>query len=317
MMFGLGEPFPYAECPQCGTVRLLTVPDDLSPYYPNAYYSLDLDPHVVLGRAPVRQFVTLIGRSAVGGRAVLARAARAALRKRQFQTLMSLLDSVALAGLPSGRSSAVLDVGCGSGVLVYALSLAGLSNVTGIDPFAPADRVLDTGARLLRRDLADMDGRFDLVMFHHSLEHVPDPGASLALARKLLSPVGRILVRMPTTSSQAFSRYREHWVQLDAPRHLGIFSRDGMARLCAEQGLDIVATKDDSTSFQFWGSEQVRRGIPLEDERSHMVNPGSSVFTTGQLRAWEREAARLNGIGDGDQSVWVLVPDMDDEARSS
>jgi hypothetical protein len=97
-------------------------------------------------------------------------------------------------------------------------------------------------------------------------------------------------------------------VQLDPPRHLTLFSRAGMAALCRREGLDVVATRDDSTSFQFWGSEQARQGVPMTGPTSHMVSPRSSAFSRRTIGAWDREARRLNASGRGDQAAWVLRP---------
>lgn len=307
-MFGTGEVFDVEECTACGSVRLADPPADLAPYYPEAYYSLDVDPERALGRPPARWLAAATARSVLHGRGRLARAARRVVPVRQYATLVSLLESVALAGLPGGRATRVLDVGCGSGALVYALGLAGLTDVTGVDPFVPGDRTLDTGGRVLRRDLAEVTGAWDLVMLHHSLEHVPDPEATLTRARGLLAPQGRILVRMPTTSSAAYHRYGAHWVQLDVPRHLTVLSRAGVAALAARAGLEVVATRDDSTAFQFWGSEQAAAGVPLTAAGSHMTHPGDSPFTRAQVRRWQAEADRLNARGEGDQAAWVLRP---------
>lgn len=308
-MFGRDESFRYAVCPACATLWLVDVPADLGAYYPTDYYSIDLDPEQVLGKPPVRQFAAMTGRSILIGKGRFAAGAGRAISKRQFHTLVSLLRSVRLAGLPRGEATTVLDVGCGSGMLVYALSLAGLRGVSGVDPFAAVDRRFDTGATLHRSDLADVQGQFDLVMFHHSFEHVPDPGQSLEEAKWRLRPGGHVLVRMPTVSSEAYGQYGVDWVQLDAPRHLTVFSREGVTALAARHGMRVVDTVDDSTSFQFWGSEQVRRGIALNAENSQMVDPKKSVFEASAIRAWDKQAARFNARGRGDQSVWVLATD--------
>jgi SAM-dependent methyltransferase len=308
MMFGADERFEYVECADCGTLRLLDVPTDLSPYYPQNYYSVELDPEGAIGRPPVRQFVRLVAGSALFGTRVVSTVARTALRKREFRTLMSILGGVRAAGLPRGRDTRVLDVGCGSGMLVYALSLAGLSDVLGSDPFAPHGRTFDTGATIEPVDLDQVTGTFDLVMFHHSFEHVPDPSASLGQAAELLSDQGRILVRMPTVSSEAFRRFGPDWVQLDAPRHLTIFSRDGMQQLASRHGLEVTRVVDDSTSFQFWGSEQVRRGIALTAQNSHMVSVKDSAFTRRDIARWDRAARAANARSSGDQAAWVLAP---------
>jgi SAM-dependent methyltransferase len=308
MMFGLDEEFAYAECAGCGTCRLLNLPGDLNHYYPRDYYSVDLDPERELGRRGVRQFATAVGRSRLLGRDLVGRSSVTLLRRRQFQTLMSLLGSVRRAGLPQGPDTRILDVGSGSGMLVYELSLSGLHDVTGIDPFGGDDRTLDSGARLLKRELDEVDGRYDLVMFHHSFEHVLDPMVAAKQAVSLLSPAGRLLVRMPTVSSEAFERYGAQWVQFDAPRHMTVFSRPGMGRLAATAGLQVVDTWDDSTSFQFWGSEQVLAGVPLESPSSHMVDPAVSSFSARQIAEWDRYARKLNAANRGDQAAWVLRP---------
>jgi SAM-dependent methyltransferase len=308
-MFGRDESFTYLVCADCGTLALEEMPEDMGQYYPEDYYSIDTDPEVALGRPGVRQFATSVARSILFGRRTVASAAQRVVRMRQFHSFVSVVDSVAFAGLPAGRSSAVLDVGCGSGIIVYALALAGIRSSLGVDPFAPADRTFDTGARLLRRDLGEVEGAFDLVMFHHSLEHVPDPGASLEAAKGLLSPGGRILVRMPTVSSDAYREYGADWVQLDAPRHVALFSRPGVDALAARHGLRVAQVRDDSTSLQFWGSEQVRRSIPYVAPASHLISERDSIFTDDQIASWEARAVRLNAAGRGDQAAWVLVKD--------
>jgi SAM-dependent methyltransferase len=309
MMFGRDECFAYLVCAGCGTLRLADVPGDMGQYYPADYYSIDIDPEAALGRPGVRQFATSVSRSILFGRRTVASAAQRVVRMRQFHSFVNVVDQVAFAGLPAGRGSAVLDVGCGSGIIVYALGLAGIRTSVGVDPFAPGDRRFDTGARLQRSDLEEVEGTFDLVMFHHSLEHVPDPGASLAAAAERLAPGGRILVRMPTVSSDAYREYGADWVQLDAPRHISLFSRAGVDALAARHGLRVAAVRDDSTSFQFWGSEQVRRGIPLMAPTSHLISERDSVFSGEQIAGWEGRAGRLNAAGRGDQAAWVLVKD--------
>ncbi len=308
MMFGLERSFGYLTCPDCASLYIRDVPEDLATFYASDYYSFDLDPEASMGAPGARQLVALLGRSVLFGHGRLATLTSRAVPVRRLRTLVSLLSSVRLAGLPAGPETRVLDVGSGSGALVLALGLAGMRSVVGVDPFNEADRTLSTGAEVLRRDLGEVTGTFDLVMLHHSFEHVPDPGATLADVRRLLAPGGRLLVRMPTVSSAAYERYGADWIQLDPPRHLTLFSREGMLRRAAASGFDVVDVVDDSTAFQFWGSEQARRGIALTAPESHFVAPRKSPFGMSQGRAWQRQARELNRQGRGDQAVWVLTP---------
>ena len=307
-MFGLQAAFDYSACADCGSLALISIPEDMAPYYPRNYYSVDLDPEQALGAPVVRQFAELVISSALWGRGVFSGMATAVIPRRQLRTLVSILGSIRRAGLVNGKETRVLDVGCGSGMLVFALGLGGVKGVVGVDPFMSSGRELSTGGRLRRQDLSEVEGSYDLIMFHHSLEHVPDPEASLREALKRLTPGGRVLIRMPTPSSHAFATYGAAWVSLDAPRHLVVFSRVGVDSLCQRLGAGVVSVDDDSTGFQFWGSEQNLRGIPLMDERSVMVKPREAPFSRVQLQGWEKQAAVLNAAGRGDQAAWVIAP---------
>lgn len=309
MMFGRGESFTYDDCGECSSLSLRDIPEDLSQYYPADYYSIDIDPEEALGGPGVRQLVRVLTRSVLLGRGRLAAIALKVMKRRQLHTFVSLMNSVSLTGAVQGPHTSVLDVGCGSGVLVYALGLSGMTSSVGVDPFAPTERDFDCGARLLRRELADVDGLFDLVMFHHSLEHVPDPSASLADAARRLKTGGRVLVRVPTVSSLAYQEYGKDWVQFDAPRHITLFSVPGMERLAANNGFRIVAIRYDSTAFQFWGSEQVRAGVPLMAPTSRLVSERNSMFTQKQINEWDEQSRMLNATNRGDQAVWVLERD--------
>ena len=307
-MFGILEDFDYSVCADCGSLALISIPEDMAPYYPGNYYSVDLDPERALGAPVVRQFATLVIDSVLWGGGVLSSMATAAISRRQLHTLVSVLGSIRRAGLIHAKATRVLDVGCGSGMLVFALGLAGVKDVLGVDPFMAAGRQLSTGGRLKQQSLSEVEGTYDLIMLHHSLEHVPDPEATLREALKRLTPEGRVLVRMPTPSSHAFETYGAAWVSLDAPRHLVVLSRPGLDTLCERLGAGVVSVVDDSTGFQFWGSEQYLRGIPLMDARSVMVKPGDAPFSKAQLQGWEKQAVGLNRAGRGDQAAWVIAP---------
>jgi hypothetical protein len=121
-----------------------------------------------------------------------------------------------------------------------------------------------------------------------------------------LAPGGRVLIRMPTVTSHAYESYGTDWAQFDAPRHHVLFSRQGVLALCDRVDAEVVDVVDDSTAFQFWGSEQIRQGINLMDATSFKVDARSSPFNRRQLRTWAAEAVHLNLVGRGDQGAWII-----------
>lgn len=310
LMFGTGEKFSFAICASCGTHWLEDVPSDLSPYYPHDYYSVATDPDVVFGSPIVQQLTRTVGRSALFGSGLIgatpAWLATHCVPHKQLRNLMALYRGVRAGGLPHGRYTRVLDVGCGSGIAIGAVALAGVHRPHGIDPFAHSGRSLEVGGVLEKTSLSQVSERYDLICFHHSFEHVLDPEADLRKALSLLTPGGRVLVRMPTVSSLAYERYGADWIQLDPPRHTVLFSRIGMHKLAERVGAVIVSTHDDSNSFGFWGSEQIRAGISLADRESFATTGKPSCFSVVQLMQWERLAISLNAQSRGDQVAWVL-----------
>lgn len=190
----------------------------------------------------------------------------------------------------------VLDVGCGSGRLLFRLAHAGFTDLTGIDPFL-APETLERAAgrpelRFAAQDARSHSGRYRLVMSHHSLEHTADPRASFAALARLVRPGGWLLLRVPIADSWARDHYGPDWVQLDAPRHLAIPTRASLARLAQDCGLSLVRIDDDSGVFQIWGSE---RALP----------PRGPARLLRWLAA-RRQAARIRRAGRGDQAAFYF-----------
>lgn len=295
MMLGLGHSFGYFQCSACHCLQIKDIPADLSPYYPEGYYSY---------RSPARQGAVkrlvsrLRDRHAVFGGSLVGR-----LLCGRFPADPRLR---ALRPLPLRTETRVLDVGCGRGDLLRILQGLGFTNLQGVDPFNAEEIDLGGGIRIRNVELGAIEGPWDLVMFHHSFEHVPNPRDTLRAAAALLEPGRHCLIRIPVVPSAAWEEYGTDWVQLDAPRHLFLHSLDSVRILAAETGFELVEVSYDSTAFQFWGSEQYARGISLADPRSHGKNPSGSLFTVAQVREFQRRTEQLNAAGRGDQAVLYL-----------
>ena len=106
--------------------------------------------------------------------------------------------------------------------------------------------------------------------------------------------------------THAWRTYQADWVQLDPPRHITIQTVKSLGLIAEETGFSIEEVLFDSTSFQFWGSEQVRSDVPLRDERSHDGGNRGRFFSRAQIRAFERRAEELNARHDGDQACFDL-----------
>lgn len=299
MMFGVRERFEYFRCAGCDTLQILEAlqGDELMRHYPDNYYSHNASAQPRVSQWLVTQHDSFKLRS--GGR-IFGGLLSTPLLEGVVRALLGGDVITMLAELSIDRGARILDVGCGSGELLDRLSRVGFTELSGIDPLIPADGVTARGVPLLKRDLSGVTGEFDLLMFNHSLEHMLEPVATLAGARALLAPGGICLVRVPTTSSEAWDTYGPDWVQIDAPRHVFVPSRTGM-RVAAElAGLRVETTLDDSNLGQFLGSEAYRRDVPVTDPKI------LRMFGPRQLWQWEKRAVGLNREGRGDQTGFVL-----------
>jgi len=191
----------------------------------------------------------------------------------------------------------VADIGSGEGGMVSRLARHGFSDVWGFDPFIAGDRD-DGNAHYRKRSLSEKDGPLDIILFNHSLEHVPEPVQALRDASGALADDGAIIVRIPIARSYADRRFGPHWVALDAPRHLAIPSASGMAVAAHAAGLRLERTFYDSQPLQFWGSQNYQRGVSLLNQ------PRLPPTQERRLRA---HAEDLNRAQDGDNAGFVLT----------
>lgn len=298
MMFGLRDDFTYRECSRCGCLQLEDPPRDMHRYYPAGYYSFVPGAGNPLQNAirRLRDSYAVFG-TGWAGRLLAARMPGAINVLQALQSLRPL-------GIT--RQTRILDVGCGAGRLLCSLQNLGFAHLLGIDPYIERDITYPDGLRILKQSIHQVEGIWDVIMFHHSFEHLPDPLETLRAAGRYLREGGICLIRIPTVSSYAWREYRADWAQIDAPRHLFLHSAESIAFIAGRAGFAIADCVYDSTAFQFWASEQYRCGIPLLAETSYFRNPARSIFSKSDIKAFAMRSAALNKQRQGDSAAFYL-----------
>jgi SAM-dependent methyltransferase len=255
MMFGLRDEFDYIECSQCGTVQIAEIPD-LEKYYPPNYLSFDAESPV--GRSPMHRLAAqFVGRYYLTGRGLIGKL----LTRIEPRFGNHYPESIRRPDLGLRWDSRILDFGCGAGRLLRSLHHFGFTRLTGADAFIRGDIEYPEGVRILKRSLAELEGPFDLIMLHHSFEHLPEPAAELSQIRRLLTDKGACLIRVPVAAF-AWEEYGTNWVQMDPP------------------GIYISSPKKRCGSLP---------GKPVSRSRmSNMTRPGSSFGEANSIRETSR-----------------------------
>lgn len=295
MMLGFRDSFRYLECNACGCLQLLDPPTDIGRYYPSDYTAFrDAETQNLVAQR-LRNFLRKRrNRGVFDDSGWLGRFLARHYRHLQLQ---------AFARLGVGKNVRILDVGCGSGTVLRDLEELGYKNLFGVDRFIPHLTDNHSGVRITKGGLEDLSSAsWDVIMFHHSFEHMPDPARVLNLAASMLTVGGHCLIRIPVIG-WAWHHYGVNWGQLDAPRHLFLHSVKSFRMLADVAGLRVHAVNYDSNEFQFWVSELYARDISLSSlEAFRPVG-----FSRAQLRRFRLEAARLNSEARGDSAVFDLV----------
>jgi SAM-dependent methyltransferase len=177
-----------------------------------------------------------------------------------------------LLGPPAGRS--LLDVGSHYGDFL-AMALADGWDAHGVELGAGLRRSLHEPLRSLvygTFDAAAAGGPYDAVTLWDVLEHVDDPDGFLPRLARLLTPAGRVLVRVP--DARVFDRLppgplKHLYLKLCHPtnpeEHVSHFTPDSLARMATRAGLHPIATIDATASERTYAGvnrvdSAVRRG---------------------------------------------------------
>ncbi len=135
-----------------------------------------------------------------------------------------------------------LDVGCATGEFVVELKRRGFE----ADGCEPSERAAQhardkLGLRVWTGGIDAVPahaGPYKLITMWHVLEHVHKLRETLEIARKLLSPRGKIAIAVPNPLSIDAKAYGDQWVAWDSPRHLYHFEPPVMLDLLIRAGFD-------------------------------------------------------------------------------
>ena len=293
MMYGSNISFDYLICDKCGSLSLVDIPQNLSSYYPKDYYSF-----VNSKNSRFRRWISnKKTRSNLGDFSLLGYLVSLITGRNSNLKAIRMCQ-------PDKNTSRILDIGCGGGLLLDKLNDQGFKCLMGIDPYLEKD--IDWKDYKIRKmtieDLVKEQVTFDIIILSHVFEHLEDPNDSLISISKLLSKDGKLVLRMPISSSLAFRKFKNYWFQIDAPRHILIPSLVGLLEMCGRKGFELQKLFFDSDANQFVVSENYKKGIPLNTQKAN----GLATKFSPKRMYYKLLALYANYKDIGDQATFIL-----------
>jgi 2-polyprenyl-3-methyl-5-hydroxy-6-metoxy-1,4-benzoquinol methylase len=219
---GLAGSVDFAACQTCGWLTQAPPPtrESLRAAYPADY----------------RPYIS--DRRAAGAAALLRR-----LKDLQASGLAAKLRPF----LPADQDAPILDLGCGSGHLLFALQAKGYRRLTGVDQNPNLlSAFAGSSIRYLPRDLEaaeGLEGPYGAIVMVNVIEHFLHPDEILARCRNSLLPGGKIIVITPNSAGLSHQIFGAYWSGLHAPRHTQVFAPGNFRQLAARLGFATVRTQ--------------------------------------------------------------------------
>jgi len=150
-------------------------------------------------------------------------------------------DLLEMLGPQPGKT---LDIGCGTGNSLIAAQAAGFE-AYGFEVNAEAlAAAAARGRRVLRSTENLPEGSFSAVTLWESLEHMSDPDATLALARRMLTRDGVLAFSVPNLNSPIIRSMRGDSMQVHGgpawPGHINVFTPSSVEILLQRAGFEVI-----------------------------------------------------------------------------
>jgi ubiquinone/menaquinone biosynthesis C-methylase UbiE len=202
--------------------------------------------------------------------------------RRTLAEVQAAIDLSALYAVPQrlGRSPRVLDVACGTGVLLKWL----VEQVPGVEAYgvdASADMLEQAGAALKDQPHTHLEqaevgagetahlpyapGTFDLITFTNAMHDLPEPAATLMGLKRLLAPGGQLVMEDFARREPPFPWKAFEWVLRQAEGgQVHALTLDEAQSLCEQTGLRVSRGKAFKVNW-LWHAWMLRASASSEE----------------------------------------------------
>ncbi len=181
--------------------------------------------------------------------------------------------------------TSILEVGCYTGALLKCFPKEW--DKFGVEPSeAAADEARQAGIEILGNDITTTElppGRFGCVASLSVLEHIATPRPFLEKLLRALAPGGILVLQTGDFNSFFAKRMNGHWCYYHKPEHMSFFSFEGLERLLACYGVEVVGAsrnvyhkRPSSTASWLVHGSRVARAVSRR-----LVSRGASLPENG------------------------------------
>jgi 2-polyprenyl-3-methyl-5-hydroxy-6-metoxy-1,4-benzoquinol methylase len=157
----------------------------------------------------------------------------------------------------------VVEMGCAAGNRLALLHSLGWEHCIGYEySDGAAEHARERGFNVVSGPVESAmsiieDASLDAVIAGFMLEHVPDPYALVRACAAKLKPGGQLLFSTINIESPDYWWYREHWYDLDLPRHMVFFRKQDL-RSMLKDAFRIESIFTESVPMDYMGSAAYR-----------------------------------------------------------
>jgi 2-polyprenyl-3-methyl-5-hydroxy-6-metoxy-1,4-benzoquinol methylase len=191
--------------------------------------------------------------------------------------------------LPEDPAGRIVDLGCGSGRIIYSLNKLGYQNVSGVD-------ISESQLKLARQISSDVSnqnvvdylknkaGSFDLVLAFDLIEHLDkeDVLGFLQGCYACLNKGGRLVVQTPNAKSPFFGSVRygdfTHEVAFTPNLLAQLMSRAGFSNISTREMPPVPIVYSFKSTLRFLGWQVIRALMGLVD-LIETGSRGAAVYT--------------------------------------
>lgn len=194
-----------------------------------------------------------------------------------------------------GKEAKILDYGCGLGLFSIPFVLNGFTNYKGVDLGEDyIDHGKNLGFNIYQNSIDDLianNEKFDLVIMHHVLEHIPDINEFLSKVKLVLNDGGKFFIAVPGLINLPLAYDLLDFFQFP---HCWSFTRSSLNKLLSKHGFsEIIGNEDIHSLFKLNGEMEA---INSYNESDKIISYLSKIERSYQFRHVINLMRKIKGI---------------------